>query len=135
MAMAVTALVGPNIGQLITVETLLLSIAMWEHGQVRSIPLVEKWVGMLVPTPAQHRLHHSADPVHYDCNFGDGLILWDRLFGTYAADRQPERYGVPECPQGRGFRSLLTQPFRRPPSEMGEDLPPKFAKGPSRING
>jgi sterol desaturase/sphingolipid hydroxylase (fatty acid hydroxylase superfamily) len=117
LAIAVTAFVGPRIGQLITVETLLLSIAMWEHGQVRSRPVVEKWVGLVVPTPSQHRLHHSADPLHYNCNFGDGLILWDRLFGTYATGRQPERYGVSECPQGGGYSHLLTQPFRHTPNK------------------
>ena len=111
-AILVTALVGPRIGQLLTVETLLLIIAMWEHGQIRSVPVVERCLGLVVATPAQHRLHHSADPLHYDSNFGDGLILWDRLFGTYASPTELAKYGVLDCPDGIGWRALMTQPFR-----------------------
>ena len=33
-------------------------------------------------SPAQHQIHHSADPAHYDRNFGNSLALWDWMFGT-----------------------------------------------------
>ena len=33
-------------------------------------------------SPAQHQVHHSTDPQHYDRNFGTMLALWDWLFGT-----------------------------------------------------
>lgn len=28
-------------------------------------------------SPAQHQLHHSNNPVHFDCNFGTCLSIWD----------------------------------------------------------
>jgi sterol desaturase/sphingolipid hydroxylase (fatty acid hydroxylase superfamily) len=30
-------------------------------------------------SPAQHQLHHSTDPKHYDCNFGAIFSLWDNI--------------------------------------------------------
>lgn len=112
VAISITAMIGPGIGQLITVETLLLTIAMWEHGQIGPIPWVEPWLGLLVATPSQHRLHHSADTLHYNRNFGDGLIIWDRIFGTYASDVEADIFGVSDCPSGEGLLAVLTQPLR-----------------------
>jgi len=34
-------------------------------------------------SPAQHQLHHSRDPQHFDCNFGVVLAIWDRLIGSF----------------------------------------------------
>ena len=113
LAMLITTVVGPRIEQLVAVETLLVTIAMWEHGQTGPVRRMERWLGLVVATPHQHRLHHSADPLHRDRNFGDGLILWDRLFGTYVAGAKLESFGVSDCPTGHGLRALLTQPFRR----------------------
>ena len=43
------------------------------------------WAGRwIVNSPASHRLHHSKLPQYRDRNFGAQLILWDRLFGTWA---------------------------------------------------
>lgn len=45
-------------------------------------------------TPAAHRVHHGSNPEYLDKNFGSMLIVWDRLFGTYAAETVPVRYGL-----------------------------------------
>jgi sterol desaturase/sphingolipid hydroxylase (fatty acid hydroxylase superfamily) len=47
-------------------------------------------------TPQHHRLHHAVNAPYLDRNFGGILIVWDRLFGTFAAARPGEapRYGV-----------------------------------------
>lgn len=45
-------------------------------------------------TPAHHRAHHQRSLVR-GANFGGVLIIWDRLFGTFAvADPFPIAYGV-----------------------------------------
>lgn len=36
----------------------------------------------VILSPHWHQLHHSADPRHYDKNFGLLLSIWDRMFGT-----------------------------------------------------
>ena len=110
VAVAVTALIAPSVPVLVATETLLLTVAMWEHGDFTLPARIERLVGSLVATPAQHRLHHSIDPAHRDCNFGDTLILWDRLFETYR-EGEAERFGVADCPPGRGLPAMLAQPF------------------------
>ncbi len=38
----------------------------------------------LLNTPAHHRVHHATNEACLDRNFGSVLIVWDRLFGTFA---------------------------------------------------
>ncbi len=60
------------------------------------------WIPKLGPlewvlnTPSHHRVHHAANPEYRDRNFGGVLIVFDRLFGTFAAERDdvPCRYGL-----------------------------------------
>ena len=52
----------------------------------------------LISTPQAHRIHHSIDPRHYDTNFGNTVMLWDHVFGTFFYDpaNLPAAYGVVE---------------------------------------
>jgi sterol desaturase/sphingolipid hydroxylase (fatty acid hydroxylase superfamily) len=44
------------------------------------------WIGRwLLVSPRMHRLHHASSPSYHDRNFTFDLVLWDRMFGTYAA--------------------------------------------------
>ncbi len=45
-------------------------------------------------TPSHHRVHHGAQGGYLDRNFGGVLIVWDRFFGTFAAERQRPVYGL-----------------------------------------
>jgi len=45
-------------------------------------------------TPHNHGVHHGANPIYIDKNYGGVLIIWDRLFGTYAARSEPIRFGL-----------------------------------------
>jgi sterol desaturase/sphingolipid hydroxylase (fatty acid hydroxylase superfamily) len=43
------------------------------------------WIGRwLLVSPRMHRVHHSNSPAYFNRNFSFDLVLWDRLFGTYA---------------------------------------------------
>jgi sterol desaturase/sphingolipid hydroxylase (fatty acid hydroxylase superfamily) len=50
----------------------------------------------ILNTPAHHRVHHASNPACLDKNYGGILIVFDRIFGTFAeAPRdQPLRYGL-----------------------------------------
>ena len=39
-------------------------------------------LGYVIASPANHRLHHSADGVDWDSNYGNLLAIWDHLLGT-----------------------------------------------------
>jgi sterol desaturase/sphingolipid hydroxylase (fatty acid hydroxylase superfamily) len=49
------------------------------HLHLRFGPVLER----IIVSPAQHQLHHSVDPRHYDTNFGTLISLWDILYGTW----------------------------------------------------
>ena len=60
------------------------------------------WIPTLGPlewvlnTPSAHRVHHSSNLEYLDGNYGGVLVVFDRLFGTYIAERRdvPCRYGL-----------------------------------------
>jgi sterol desaturase/sphingolipid hydroxylase (fatty acid hydroxylase superfamily) len=45
-------------------------------------------------TPSNHRVHHASNPGYIDKNLGGILIIYDRLFGTYAKETIPPVYGI-----------------------------------------
>jgi sterol desaturase/sphingolipid hydroxylase (fatty acid hydroxylase superfamily) len=54
------------------------------------------WLEYVLNTPSSHRVHHAANAEYLDANYGGVLIIFDRLFGTYIAEREdlPCRYGL-----------------------------------------
>jgi sterol desaturase/sphingolipid hydroxylase (fatty acid hydroxylase superfamily) len=63
-------------------------------------------------TPANHRMHHDAESSRNAVNFGGILILWDRLFGTYARAREVRRYGLGDATPPGSILSVYTVPLR-----------------------
>ena len=45
-------------------------------------------------TPSHHRVHHGANEQYIDKNYGNLLIIWDRMFGTFEPERANVRYGL-----------------------------------------
>ena len=45
-------------------------------------------------TPSHHRVHHGMDQQYLDKNYGGIVILWDRLFGSFAAETARPHYGL-----------------------------------------
>ncbi len=41
-----------------------------------------QWISHIFISPAQHQIHHSIDPKHYDKNFGYIFGFWDWMFGS-----------------------------------------------------
>jgi sterol desaturase/sphingolipid hydroxylase (fatty acid hydroxylase superfamily) len=56
-------------------------IATFAHANVRSDPPV--WYSFFFTTIRHHSLHHSTDYEATRCNYGNSLILLDRIFGTF----------------------------------------------------
>lgn len=54
------------------------------------------WFEYVFNTPSSHRVHHASNVDYLDRNYGGVLIIFDRLFGTYAEERadEPCRYGL-----------------------------------------
>jgi sterol desaturase/sphingolipid hydroxylase (fatty acid hydroxylase superfamily) len=87
-------LLGFDALMIVTVISLNLFYQFWVHTElVRKLPA---WIEWLFNTPSHHRVHHGSNVRYLDCNHGGVLIIWDRLFGTFAEeqDSEPVRYGL-----------------------------------------
>jgi sterol desaturase/sphingolipid hydroxylase (fatty acid hydroxylase superfamily) len=67
---------------------------------------------LVFSTPRLHRWHHSKAIEEGNRNYGENLVLWDRLFGTYynPPRRPPTEIGI-EGRVASGFLRQLVQPF------------------------
>lgn len=71
------------------------------------------WIGRwLIVSPQMHRLHHATAPEYYNKNFSFDLLIWDRVFGTYAV-----------CDPATDVRTipigLSDNPFNQQPTILG----------------
>jgi len=63
-------------------------------------------------TPANHRIHHSTAARHADRNMGAVLMVWDRIFGTYATPEPNLSYGIAGAEAPRRWWEIYVQPWR-----------------------
>jgi len=114
----VAAIGAPALGVLLF-EVLLNLTSMFNHGNVRMGPGLDRLLRLFVVTPDMHRVHHSIERRETDSNFGFNLPWWDRLFGTYRAQPALGHHGM--TIGLKDFREegelrldrMLFQPFRR----------------------
>ena len=70
------------------------------------------WLDFLFNTPNLHRWHHSTNPAEGNNNYGQNLVIWDQLFGTFL--RRPDAelgdIGISER-MPRSFLQQLAVPF------------------------
>ncbi len=75
-----------------------------------------QWLSRVLISPAQHQIHHSTAPQHFDKNMGLIFAFWDRMFGSLyvPAGYEKVKYGL--CDQEPNpFASVWAmyfQPFR-----------------------
>uniref|UniRef100_A0A1B6EA86 Alkylglycerol monooxygenase n=1 Tax=Clastoptera arizonana TaxID=38151 RepID=A0A1B6EA86_9HEMI len=77
----------------ITHQQFSLLYQFWIHTEtVKSLGPLE-W---LLNTPKHHRVHHGSTLYCLDKNYGGFLIIWDRLFGTFAEEKEKHEiiYGL-----------------------------------------
>lgn len=69
----------------------ILAYQQWLHTEtIGKLVWLDGWLN----TPANHRVHHGVQAQYIDRNYGAVLMLWDRWFGTYAAEDEPVHYGL-----------------------------------------
>ena len=89
----------------------------------------------ILVTPSHHRVHHASDEKYLDKNYGDVLIIWDKLFGTFMKEEQEPKYGLTKplktysflwqhfhfaielwlsIKQQKGFRNKIKMVFAKP---------------------
>lgn len=80
---ATIVVLGPPVVAVVIFEIMLNATAMFNHGNVRLPPGLDRVLRLLLVTPDMHRVHHSVEDDEANSNFGFSLPWWDRLFGTY----------------------------------------------------
>ncbi|OYU46127.1 MAG: fatty acid hydroxylase [Burkholderiales bacterium PBB4] len=100
-----------------TTEVVLTSLALnllyqfWIHAAW--IPKLG-WLEWVLNTPSAHRVHHASNLEYLDANYGGVLVVFDRLFGTYRAERDDVaiRYGLVKPQQSYNPWTVETQEWR-----------------------
>lgn len=114
-------IIGPAVVAVILFEAFVNGTALFNHANVRLPKWLDATVRLVFVTPDFHRVHHSTIVRETDSNYGFGLSVWDRIFGTYNA--QPElghddmKIGLDDW-QGDGPSSFIwsfSLPFFTPP--------------------
>jgi len=118
-------------------EVLLNATAMFNHGNLRLPPGLDRALRWVLVTPDMHRVHHSVVPREANSNFGFNLPWWDRLLGTYraqpAAGHDAMTIGLDRFRDARELRldRMLLQPLRHGTGAYpvgGEPPPPENRK-------
>ncbi len=76
----------------ISMQGINLVYQFWIHTE--SIQKMPKWFEAVFNTPSHHRVHHARNPKYIDKNHAGTLIIWDKLFGTFAAEEETPDYGI-----------------------------------------
>ena len=65
-----------------------LTLTNFQHSHiwVSFWPVLER----IIISPAQHQVHHSTDPAHFNKNYGQTFAIWDWMFGTLYITRPDE---------------------------------------------
>lgn len=66
----------------------------------------------ILNTPSHHRVHHASNPEYLDKNFSFMFIFWDKLFGTYAEEVSPCRFGGRSGPTSRNPLRIVFHEWR-----------------------
>jgi sterol desaturase/sphingolipid hydroxylase (fatty acid hydroxylase superfamily) len=86
------ALVGFAPWMILTQLAISLIYQFWIHTErVKKLPAP---IEFFFNTPSHHRVHHGANEVYLDRNYGGILIIWDRMFGTFQGETERPRYGL-----------------------------------------
>ncbi|MEA1605704.1 sterol desaturase family protein [Pseudomonas spirodelae] len=74
------------------------------------------WLRHVIGVAEIHRWHHKRDFEDAQVNFGEFLMVWDRLFGTFydSTGKQGDaNVGLRERDYPKGYLGQLTEPFGR----------------------
>jgi sterol desaturase/sphingolipid hydroxylase (fatty acid hydroxylase superfamily) len=113
VGMPVLLLLGAPKDILIMVSAITAIVGILTHSNVEMRCGV---LNLVFNTPELHRWHHSKVLAEGNRNYGENLMLFDQLFGTYfnAARRPPADIGINQ-PMPKTFFGQLAVPFTRAP--------------------
>ena len=111
LGMAVLLALGAPMEVLIWLSATTAFIGMMTHCNVEMRFGVLSWI---FNTPELHRWHHSRKLIEGNRNYGENVMIWDHVFGSFINPerRPPVNIGVSEY-MPPGFLAQLAWPFRK----------------------
>lgn len=110
----VVALAAPP-GAVLASELITALLNVFTHANASLPAGVERLLRTFLITPDLHRIHHSTSMAEQNRNYGQTFVIWDLLFGTYAASAAAGLAG-PTGVEGHSgsnqLLDLLADPFR-----------------------
>jgi ornithine lipid hydroxylase len=79
-------LVGTPVDVMLAVQACTQPIIFLQHA---NIDLRSGWLNQVLSTNEVHRAHHSKRAGVANSNYGNALVIWDKLFSTYQPARAP----------------------------------------------
>ena len=84
-------LLGFHPVMIVVAQSISLLYQYWIHTELINRLGPFEW---LFNTPSHHRVHHGRNPEYLDRNHAGIFIIWDRLFGTFEAEKETPDYGL-----------------------------------------
>jgi len=112
---AVIFAAGIRLWDLAVYETILFVIVQSHHANIVLPEPLDRALRVVVVTPSMHKVHHSRVLAETNSNYTSILSVWDRLFGTFRLNRNPQslQYGVDalDRPEDQTLVGLFRIPF------------------------
>lgn len=108
-------LLGIHLWELLLYGAIMGVIVDFHHANVALPERIDRWLRVLIVTPAMHKVHHSTYQPETDSNYTSLLSVWDRLFGTFRLRRDPAtiEIGLDDWrdPGHQTVKGLIKTPF------------------------
>lgn len=108
-------LLGLSLWQILLYDALLLPVIQFHHSNVKFPECFDRWLRLLIASPAMHRVHHSRIQFETDSNYSSVFSFWDRLGKSFRLRRDTEKiqFGLKEFDEEewQQIKGLLQTPF------------------------
>ena len=115
LRLALIPLLGLTLRQLLVYESLMLPVILFHHSNVNFPEGLDRWLRVVLVSPALHRVHHSRVQIETDSNYSTIFSFWDRIGRTLRLrkDGPPVDFGLAEYDgeEWQRMSGLLSTPF------------------------
>ncbi len=115
LRLALIPLLGLTLWQLLVYESLMLPVILFHHSNVNFPEGLDRWLRVVLVSPALHRVHHSRMRIETDSNYSTIFSFWDRIGRTLRLrkDGPPVDFGLAEYDgeEWQRMSGLLSTPF------------------------
>lgn len=97
-------LIGFHPNMVFVIAMVSFVLTFFQHTQL--VPKI-KWLDYFVNTPTHHRVHHASNAKYIDKNYGNILIIFDRMFGTFEPETEKPVYGLTKNVRSKNLVVLI----------------------------